>query len=352
MSYFRRYYEAPDDSGAAVEDAPAPDAPDVATEAPETPAAEPFAFTPELLAEHLPQFQERFLAHHDPAEALRLYGERDRNVQAALTRYTQGAPTDADVETLRESGYEIPEQEEAAPEPIWGAPWVDPDNYDDIVALVQRDPAKGMALIDKQPERFDPDFRQQVLAYWASPEGGNNPAAMVAYEREQSRLAAIAEAKAYTDERLSAAEQRWTPLEQRAQESDREAVGAKINLLIGRASTDIPELSEHGPAVLGIVERYQKWYESMGRDYSAELVAMPMEAQMAHMREVVGAAMMAGRPAAMAEAEAERQAAEAAKAGAAGQRGRGANGSSNDAMTQAKREHLEAFQRLDGIEVR
>lgn len=347
--YFRRYYEAPDDSGAAVEDAPAPDAPDVATEAPETPAAEPITFTPELLAEHLPQFQERFLAHHDPAEALRLYGERDRNVQAALTRYTQGAPTDADVETLRESGYEIPEAEEAAPEPIWGAPWVDPDNYDDIVALVQRDPAKGMALIDKQPERFDPDFRQQVLAYWASPEGGNNPAAMVAYEREQSRLAAIAEAKTYADERYAELEQRLTPLQQGAAEANHQAVSAKIDLLVERAAAEIPEFNEYQDGVKAIVERYAEAY---GIDYFTRLVNLPPDQQIAHVREVVGAAMMAGRPAAMAEAEAERVAQEAAKAGAAGQRGRGANGSSNDAMTQAKREHLEAFQRLDGIEVR
>lgn len=351
MTYFRRYYEAPDDTGAAVADEAEPDAPDdAAPDAPEAPPAAP-TFTPEDLASGLgTRYQERFAAHHEPAQALSEYGKSVEHLQSAYSRLSQGGEaTDEDRQAAEALGIQLPEPVEDAPEPIWGAPWIDPDDFDSIVALVQTDPARGMALIDKQPERFDPAFRQQVLAYWASPEGGNDPAGMVAYEREQGRLAAIDAAKTYADERYAELEQRLTPLQQGAAEASQQAVSAKIDLLVQRAVSEIPEYSEYQPGIEALVTRYANAY---GMEYFTNLVALPAEQQMAHVRELVGAAMMASRPQAEAQAQADAEAAEAAKVGAAGQRGRGANGSSNDSMSQAKRDHLASFERLQGVEVR
>jgi hypothetical protein len=355
--YFRRYYEAPDDSGAAPVAEVEPDAPEGADEAPDAPEAPPAAptFTPEDLASGLgTRYQERFAAHHEPAQALAEYGKSVEHLQSAYSRLSQGGePTDQDRAAAAALGIELPEPAEEVEEehqPLWGAPWAEPTTYDDVVALAQANPSKAMEWIDKQPEgTIDPAFRAQVLTFWASPEGGNDPAAMVAYEREQARAAAIAEARTYADQRFQELREELTPIQQARQEADHAAVSAKLDLLVTRAMAEIPEYAENSQAIEAIINRYA---ERDGMDYFTNLVALPAEQQMAHIREVVGAAMMANRPAAVAQAQAEAEAAEAAKAGAAGQRGRGANGSGNAGMSDAKREHLAAFQRLEGVEVR
>lgn len=340
--YFFHCWEAPDDSGAApVDDAPAEET-DAATEAPEAAPDAPVTFTAEQLAEHLPQFGDRFLAHHDPAEALALYGQRDRNVQAALTRYTQGAPTDDDIETLREGGYEIPDQEPVAPEPIWGAPWVDPSDYDGIVQLAQSDPGRAMLFIDKQPEGvIDPTFRQQVLQYWASAEGGNDPAGMVAYERQKARDDAIEAARAYSDERYAELEQRLTPIQQRAAEADHQAQVANVTILASQARQTIPDFAQHEDGVIALLSERADYDPT----YLPRLFALPIQQQLAELNDLTGAAAWRARPAAQAEADAAAATAEQAKLGAAGQRGRAAAGAPSSPQSDLKREHLASIER-------
>lgn len=326
----------------------APEGAEVDAESPEAVADAPITFTAAQLAEHLPQFQERFLAHHDPAEALALYGQRDRNVQAALTRYTQGAPTDEDVETLRESGYEIPEPAEEAPEPIWGAPWVDPSDYDGIVQMVQTDPSRAMAFIDKQPEGvIDPSFRQQVLAYWASPEGGNDPAAMVAYERQKARDDAIEAARAYSDERYAELEQRLTPIQERAAQADFNEMKANVTVLASRAMSEVPNFADHEEGVIKLME------DRAGYDptYLTRLFALPLDQQLQEVYDLTGVVAYRAIPAVKAEADAAAATAEQAKLGAAGQRGRGAAGASNSPQSDLKRRHMESFQKLKDVDV-
>lgn len=320
----------------AVEETSAP------TEAPEAPVDAPVTFTAEQLAEHLPQFGDRFLAHHDPAEALALYGQRDRNVQAALTRYTQGAPTDDDIETLREGGYEIPDQEPVAPEPIWGAPWVDPSDYDGIVQLAQSDPGRAMLFIDKQPEGvIDPTFRQQVLQYWASSEGGNDPAGMVAYERQKARDDAIEAARAYSDERYAELEQRLTPIQERAAQADFNEMKANVTVLASRANAEVPNFGDHEDAVIKLLEERANYDPT----YLPRLFALPIEQQLQEVYDLTGVAAYRAIPAVQAAAAAAEATTEQAKLGAAGQRGRAAAGAPSSPQSDLKREHLASIER-------
>lgn len=319
---------------------PAVDAPEVAdvdAEAPEAPAAAPITFTAEQLAEHLPQFQERFLAHHDPSDALRLYGERDRNVQAALTRYTQGAPTDADVETLRESGYEIPDQEPEPVEPLWGAPWAEPTTMDEFNKIAAERPWDALAFVDANPGRVNDDTRLQVLNYWAE----HDRAAAMAYEINHTKQQQASEFKAMLDERDAALRQELTPIQQRAAEADHQAQVANVTILASQARQTIPDFAEHEEGVIALLSERADYDPT----YLPRLFALPIPQQLQELNDLTGAAAWRARPAAQAKAEADAATAEQAKLGAAGQRGRGAAGASNSPQSDLKREHLASIER-------
>lgn len=352
--FFRLAWEAADDSGAAPVGAPEPDEPE-GDATPDTPeAAAPVTFTADQLAEHLPQFADRFLAHHDPTEALKLYGERDRNVQAALTRYTQGAPTDADLDTLREGGYEIPEQVEEPEEPaqpLWGAPWAEPTDYESFARLANERPDKAMAWIDKQPAGVvDEDTREQVLAYWEE----HDRKGARAYEREHIRSAVQDETKSWTQEQLDALRSELAPVHQQHLAATNDARNAKFANLVNFAHQNVPEFLQHQDGVIEMIEKsILPAYTAQGRDpvqWFDEVLALSPEQQVKYLGQLTGAAAWGARPAVEAQAQAEAAAAETAKIAAGGQRGRGA-ASGGDSQSQAKRDFTASFERLKDVEV-
>lgn len=333
----------PEPAAEPVEDAGA------AVDAPEAAAPEPVTFTAEQLAEHLPQFSERFLAHHDPAEALALYGQRDRQLQAAFTRFNQGETlTEDDVAALEAHGYVRPEEEPEEPaQPLWGAPWAEPTDYDSFVQLANTRPDKAMEFIDRQPAGvIDADTRTQVLNYWAE----HDRAAAISYEREQGRLAAVEAAKQYADERYAELEQRLAPVQKGHLDATNEAREAKLGNLANLAKARVPDFEEHADGVAAMLDRYGQHY---GISYFDNLLALPIEQQLEHITELTGAVAWKGRPAAEAAAQAESAAADAAKINAGGQRGRAASGTngSNDAPSQRKRDFTASFERLRDVEV-
>lgn len=341
--YFRRYYEAPDDTGAAVADEVEPDEADGAAEVP-VEAPEAPSFSPEDDAEHFgSRFQERFASKHDPVTARMEYAKSVEHLQSAYGRISQGgAPTAEDFAAAEALGIELPQPVEEQVEPIWGAPWAEPDSYEDIEKLALSNPQKALEFIDKQPEgRIDPAFRQQVVAYWASPEGANDHAGALSYEREKARADAIVEAKAYADERFEAMRQEFGDVRQKYEADTHKGHIASVDLLVTRAKADIPDFIQHEPGVLELVKRNV----AVDDTYLPRLLALPVEQQLEHFTELTGSAAWRNRPQAQADADAEAQAAEAAKLGAAGQRGRTAAGSSNTAQSDLKRRHLESIER-------
>lgn len=316
--------EAPDEGGVATETAE------------EAPAA---SFGVDDIASGLGSvFQERFLAHHEPAEALRLYGEARDHLQSAYGRIAQGGePTDEDVAAAEALGIDLPEYAEpevTAPEPIWGAPWAEPTDYDGIVAMVQTDPARAMAFIDRQAEGvIDPSFRQQVLAYWANPEGGNDPAAMVAYEREQARVAAISEAKAYAEQLRDELRDELAPVHARNAEADQAQRVMNAKLMVQEARAGIPDFGDHEEGVIALIEEGMKQY---GPSYFENILQATPEARLQYLSDLTGAAAWRNRPAAQAEADAAQKAAEAAKVGAGSEKGRGGPSRAGGASPQSE----------------
>lgn len=310
----------------------------VATEAPEAPV-EAASFAVDDLASSLGSvFQERFLAHHAPAEAIRLYGEARDHLHAAYGRIAQGGePTQEDLAAAEALGIDLPEpvaEEPVAPEPIWGAPWSDPTDYDGIVAMVQSHPARAMAFIDRQPEGvIDPAFRQQVLAYWANPEGGNDPAGMVAYEREQARTNAISEAKAYADQQLAALREELGPVHQRNADADQAQRVMNAKLMVQEARAGIPDFGDHEEGVIKLIEEGMTQY---GASYFENILNATPEARLQYLSDLTGAAAWRNRPVAQAEAAAQEKAAETAKVAAGSERGRGGASRAGSASPQSE----------------
>lgn len=328
--------DTPIDEG-AVDAAPVEDVEtdaDAVEEAPEAPS-----FGVDDIASGLGSvFQERFLAHHEPAEALRLYGEARDHLHAAYGRIAQGGePTQQDLDAAEALGIELPAYEEpevAAPEPIWGAPWTDPTDYDGIVAMVQTDPARAMAFIDRQPDGvIDPGFRQQVLAYWANPEGGNDAAGMVAYEREQARVAAITEAKAYAEQLRDELRNELAPVHARNAEADQANRVNSAKLMVQEARASIPDFDQHEDGVIKLIEEGMKQY---GPSYFENILSATPEARLQYLSDLTGAAAWRSRPAAQAEAAKAQEAAETAKVAAGSERGRGGASRAGGANPQSE----------------
>jgi hypothetical protein len=315
----------------------------VATEAPEeTPDAPTFGV--DDIAEGLgSRFQERFLAHHDPADAIAKYGESVEHLQSAFGRLSQGgAPTAEDLAAAEALGIELPQpQEEPEDEvqPIWGAPWAEPTTYEDLTQLAQSDPGRALTWIDKQPDgTIDPTFRQQVVAYWASPEGGNDHAGALAYEREKARADAIQEAKAYADERFEAMRQEFGDVRQKYEADTQAGRIATVDNLAIKARSEIPDFQEHEAGVIEILK------SNVDQDptYLPRLLSLPLAQQLQHISDLTGAAAWRNRPQAQAEAEAEAAAQEQAKVSAGSERGSRSAGASGGSSAQSamKAKHL------------
>lgn len=350
MTYFRHYWEAPDDSGSApVEDAPE-ETTDAAAEAPEE-AQEPLSFTPEDDAEDFGSRFQRFAENHDdPRTARQEYGRHVDHLQSAFGRLSQGGEwTDQDKASAEALGFDLPqpaEEAEEEAEPIWGAPWAEPSTYEDLTTLAQSDPGRALVFIDKQPEgTIDPTFRQQVLAYWASPEGGNDAAGMVAYEREKARTDAISAAKTYAEQLRDELRTEFGDVRQKYEADTQAGRIATVDNLALRARSEIPDFAEHEAGVIQILS------SNVDQDptYLPRLLALPAEQQLQHISDLTGAAAWRNRPQAAAEAEEEAAAQVAAKTQAGSERGRGAAGSSSSSQSAAKKKFTEDIKR--GLEV-
>ena len=313
---------------------PASDA-SVAAEAPEAAPAAPSFAVEDIAAGLGARFQERFLAHHEPAAAISEYGKSVEHLQSAYGRLSQGGePTDEDRAHAEALGVELPtyEEPEEEPTPLWGAPWLEPTDYASFTEMVERNPRGAMEFIDKQPEGvIDPDVRQQVLAYWASPEHANDYAGALAYEKQQAETRAFDKAKSYADERYADLEQRLTPFQERAAASDQQARFAMIDALALRARTTIPGFEDYEEGVVAIV----KQNAAQDPTYIEKLLACTPEEQLQHINDVTGTAAWRNRPAAQAEATAEAEAAVEQKVKAGSERGSGAAGSTSGSSSKS-----------------
>jgi hypothetical protein len=276
-------------------------------------------------------FQERFLAHHEPAEAIRLYGEARDHLQSAYGRIAQGGePTQEDIDAAEALGIELPAPAEPdAVEPLWGAPWAEPTTMDEFYALANARPDQAMAFIDANPGKVNDETRQQVLAYWAE----NDRAAAISYEREQARAQAISEAKAYADEQLAALREELTPLHSQNEAALQAQRVLTAKDMVHEARAGIPDFDQHEEGVIALIEEGMRQY---GPTYFENILSATPEARLQYLSDLTGAAAWRSRPAAQAEADEQQKAAEAAKVGAGSERGRGGASTPGNATAQSE----------------
>lgn len=312
---------------------------DAAAEAPEEAPAAP-TFTPEDDAQDLGSQYQRFAENHDdPRTARREYGKHVDQIQSALGRIHRGIePTPEDLESLEALGYEMPEPAVEEVEPLWGAPWAEPTTYDEIAQLATQDPARAMEFIDRQPEgRIDPAFRQQVLAWWANPEGGGDAVGMTAYLAQFSETRAETRAREAMEQMREEIRAEFGDVRAKHNDDIVEALHNKETLMTTRAKAEIPNFKEHAAGV----EEIMKENIALDPDYAAKLFALDVDDQLRHISDLTGVAAWRATVRAAAEAPAQQEAADAAKVAAGSERGRGAASTSGEGQSAMKKKFTE-----------
>lgn len=286
---FYRLYETPADQGAAVEE------PEELEESGEEEAPEPPRYTMEELAEHLgPTFQERFAGKHEGPEAFRKFGESYTHAQTLISRGGRLEPEDA---ALYESLGMTPPEPEPEPEeyrePIYGVPWAEPSNWDELVDLAGRNPRAAAEFALKQDD-FPDETKAWFFANWASVDA----AGAFAY----NQAATTAAARAYADEQTASIRSQVEPLMQ-------DHMTRNATLLVDRASESIPGFNDHSTVVAKLMDERQ----ARDKGYHEWFLKASLETQLQELRDLTGVAIFRAQPAAEQRAQEELEEAEQAK---------------------------------------
>lgn len=336
--------DTPDEGGLEPAAVDVVETPDATPDAP--PAEAPESYTRDQLVEALgPRFAERYAGAHEGLEAFKQFGQSFDQTLGLVGRGAHLEPQDDDF--YRNLGLEPPVAAEVPDEPVeplWGAPWAEPTTMDEFDRIASERPWDALAYVDANPGKVNDDKRREVLDYWAQ----HDRAGAIAYETNRAEERALANAKAYADEKLAEMRAEFEPVHRGHVTATNESRNANLARLVTLAATRVPDFAEHQEGVQAMVKRYADTY---GVQYFDNLLALPIEQQLDHMTEMTGAVAWRGRPAAEAQAAAEVAQTDAAKIAAGGQRGRGAASGGNGGESDLKREHRAAFERLKDIEI-
>jgi hypothetical protein len=289
--FFRRWYEAPADQGATTEEPPEEPDDEGGEEGEEEEAPR---YTMDEFAEALgPRFQERFAGSHEGLEAARKFAESYENATSLIAKGAHLEPQD---EALYESlGIQPPEPqpEEEHYEPIYGTPWADPTNWDELVDLSQRNPRAAAEFALNQPD-FPDETKAWFFANWASVDA----AGAFAY----NQAATTAAAKQYADEQTAEIRQQVEPLVQ-------DHMTRNATLLIDRAKETIQGFAEHGMTISKLMDERQQ-RDSRYHDW---FLHASLDQQLQELRDLTGVAIFRAQPEAEAEAEADLEETEQSK---------------------------------------
>lgn len=304
------------------------DEPDVDAEVDEHEEVEPQRWTMDEIAEQLgPRFAERYLEPHGE-NALSEYGKSFESTLGLVGRGAHREPQDEEV--YRSLGIEPPAPEEPAEEfvaPLYGAPWAEPESWDELVELAQSQPRRAAEFALARDD-LPNETKAWFFANWASVDAAG------AFEYNQA--ATTKAAQAYADERAAEIRAEVNPLVQ-------DHMTRNATMLIDRAKADIPGFTDHSATVSALMDErqaqnpaYQKWF------LSADTAT-----QMRELRDLTGIAVYRNAPAldaADAEAAADK---EAAKTRAKTETARSAGtGQASTPQTEFKKKNLEDFKKL------
>lgn len=321
------------DDDEAVEDEPAgepADEPDDDDDegGSEVEEAEPARYTMAEIAEQLgPRFSERYLEPHGD-KALAEYGKSFENTLGLVGRGAHREPQDDEV--YRSLGLEPPEpeaEEEPIVAPLYGAPWAEPESWDELVELAGTNPRRAAEFALARDD-LPNETKAWFFANWASVDAAG------AFEYNQS--ATTAAAQRYADEQAAAIRAEVGPLVQ-------DHMTRNATMLVDRAREQIPGFNDHSPAVAQLMDERQKQNPA----YHEWFLNADLGTQLQEMRDLTGIAIFRAQPAAEAQAAQEEADLEASKTRAKTETTRASGtGRASTQQSDFKRQNVEAFRKL------
>jgi hypothetical protein len=335
---FHRLYETPADQGseAPVAEAPVEEAP---VEEPAGEAPVPESYTREQIAEALGPHWERF-GQHEGLAALQEFARSHDHARSLISRGGHLEPQDpSEYEALgiEPPVFEEPEQEPEYVPPIYGAPWVPPENWDQLIDLAQPVRANGMpgnprAAYEFVANRTDVDdaTKAQFFANFAV----HDPAGWTAYQ--QSAL------QAETERRMAEYEAR---IDQRLQPIEMGTMKGNAQNMLQLARETIPGFHENREATLQVMSEKR---QILGQAYDDWFFNATIEQQVQEMHDLTGVAIFRAQPALEAEDAEDAAATEQAKVRARTETGRFAASPTAPAgeKSEMKKKFTSDFQRL------
>ncbi len=305
------------------------DTPDEEAEAPDEEEVEPVRYTMDEIAEQLgPRFAERYLEPHGE-NALSEYGRSFESTLGLVGRGAHREPQDEEV--YRQLGIEPPAPEEEPEQdfrqPLYGAPWAEPESWDELVELAQTNPRRAAEFAlgrDDLPN----ETKAWFFANWASVDAAG------AFEYNQS--ATTAAAKKYADERAAEIRAEVGPLVH-------DHMTRNATNLIETAAAQIPGFGEHAPVVAKLMDERQ----AQNPNYHTWFLNADLQTQLSEMRDLTGIAVYRGQPAAEAKAQQDEADLEASKTRAKTETTRASGtGRAQTEQSEAKRQNVESFRKL------
>lgn len=328
--YFRRYYEAADDSGAADAVEPAEveevDAPEV-EEAPEPQESYTRAELAELLG---PRF-ERFASHEGP-EAFRQFGSAYDSATGLIRQGAHLEPQDPSVyERIGIDPSEISQPEPDEAPGIFGAPWEQPTTWDEYVAYAQSDSPDQRRLAAYgvlQADGPDDATKQWFYNQWAQAD----PHGAAAYIQQST---------------MSAAEQRLADLEARLEAryaaTHEDLLTRNSQDLMEAAKSQVKGFEDHAQGVLSL------WNERVQQDagYAERFLSAPRPEQIKELRRMTIIAAAESEPARTAAQAAAADETDAAKLRTRTETSR-SNGAPDMDAAALKRQSIDEAKRVFG----
>lgn len=320
-NYWYRLYETPADQGAL----------DEATEVDDTPAeeVEEERYTRAELAELLgPRFAERYAGAHEGPEAFRQFGQSFDETLRHVNRLAHGDQLDE--EDYANLGIEPPEYEEEepeAPEPLYGAPWAQPETWDELVELAQRNP-RAAAEFALNREDLPNETKAWFFANWASVDAAG------AFEYNQA--ATTAAARQYADQQAAELRAQVEPLVH-------DRMVANGQLMLKTAAEQIPGFRDNAQQVSDLLAERQ----TRNPDYHSWFLNTSLQEQVNELRDLTGIAIFRSQPARDAAAQAELDATDADKSRSKTETARGGGTRGGDGPQSAmKQKNLADFTKL------
>lgn len=283
MNYFRRYYEAADDTGAAVDDPPidetTDDQPDDApAPEPEAPPA-PETYTRDEIAALLPHFEQ--FANHEGTRAFEEYGKSYGNARSLISQGGHREPQDPSVyQSIGLDPSEVAQPPAEEGPGIFGVPWAPPTAWEEILQLAQSEHPQHRQQAADAVVRAPDAPEEYKRAYWDNAYG-------------QGSYDALSQQQQLMEERLAAREaeiearimERFAPLQQAH-------TSTYVDGMLAQARANIPGLIDHEAGIAQLMAEREQRFPGYQKNFDSS----DLPAQIAELQELTLIAASRAKP--------------------------------------------------------